>query len=167
MSRPGPSGGADRPAHEIQSARTFPVPRDTLFAAFADPAVLAMWWGPHGSVNAFEVFELRSGGRWRFTMRATDGQEYPMANEFLEVTVPERIVLRHLQAGHAFELHMHYDAVGPTRTRLRWCMLFEDAGEASRVRGLVAGANEENFDRLELVLGLPPGRAPHVAPPAA
>ena len=154
-------------AHEVHTARTFPVAHQALFAAFADPAVLAAWWGPHGSVSVFETFDLRPGGAWRFVMRAADGAAYRMTNEFLEVVAPERVALRHLQAGHEFELHMHYDALGPAHTRLRWWMRFADDAEAARVRALVAEANEQNFDRLEEVLGLPPGRAPRPAPPAA
>jgi uncharacterized protein YndB with AHSA1/START domain len=153
-------------AHEVHTARTFPVARQSLFAAFADAAVLAAWWGPHGSVNEFEAFDLRPGGAWQSVMRAADGAAYRMTNEFLDVVEPERVTLRHLQAGHEFELHMHYDALGAAHTRLRWCMRFADAAEAARVRALVAEANEQNFDRLEAVLGLPPGREPRAALPA-
>jgi uncharacterized protein YndB with AHSA1/START domain len=140
--------------------------RQALFAAFVDPAVLSAWWGPHGSVNVFETFDLRPGGAWRFVLRAADGTAYTMTNEFLEVVAPERVTLRHLQAGHEFELHMHYDALDAAHTRLRWTMRFADPGEAARVRALVAEANEQNFDRLEAVLGLPPGRTTRSAHPA-
>ena len=153
-------------AHEVHAERTFPLAREALFAAFADPAVLSAWWGPHGSVNEFETFDLRPGGAWRFVMHVANGTAYPMTNEFLEVVAPERITLRHLQAGHEFELHMHYYALGAAHTRLRWSMRFADAGEAARVRALVAEANEQNFDRLEAVLGLSPGRPQRSAPPA-
>jgi uncharacterized protein YndB with AHSA1/START domain len=149
----------------VRTTRTFPVACASLFAAFADPAVLAAWWGPHGSVNEFETFDLRPGGAWRFVMRGADGTAYRMTNEFLDVVSPERVTLRHLQAGHEFELHMHYDALGAAHTQLRWSMRFADAAEAARVRALVAEANEQNFDRLEAVLGLPPGRAARGARP--
>jgi uncharacterized protein YndB with AHSA1/START domain len=147
------------PDHEIRSERVFPVPRDAVFAAFADPAVLARWWGPQGSVNVFDTFELRPGGRWEFVMRAADGTDYPMRNQFLEVLPPERIVIRHVQAGHEFQLRMTFEALAARRTRLAWCMHFESAEEAKRVRALVIEANEQNFDRLEAVLGL---KAQHV-----
>ena len=158
MAEPPPITDTTRREDEIHSARTLPVPRRTLFAAFADPAVLATWWGPHGSVNVFETFDLRPGGMWRFIMHAADGAAHAMAQQFVEVVAPERVVLRHLQAGHEFRLEMHYDAIDVTHTRLRWCMRFESAAEAARVRAFVAEANEQNFDRLEAALGLPPGR---------
>ena len=158
MPAPHPSSDALRSEHEIRSGRTFPVTRRVLFSAFTNPAVLASWWGPHGSVNVFETFDLRPGGAWRFAMHTTDGTKYEMVNEFLEVIEPERIVLWHPQSGHEFQLQMRYDAIGPAETQLSWCMRFVDAEEASRVRPFVVEANEQNFDRLEAVLGLPPGR---------
>lgn len=163
---PDETPGVAPDAYEVHTARTFPVARPALFAAFADPAVLAAWWGPHGAANAFETFDLRPGGAWRFVMRGGDGTAYRMENEFLEVVAPERVALRHAQAGHEFELRMHYDALGAAGTRLRWAMRFADAAEAARVRAFVAEANEQNFDRLETALGLPPGRARRAADPA-
>jgi uncharacterized protein YndB with AHSA1/START domain len=138
--------------HDIVSARDFPVPRATLYAAFADPARLAAWWGPRGSVNHFEIFDLRPGGAWRFVMRAAGGAEYPMNNEFVEVRPPERVVVRHLQAGHEFALRMDFEALGPGRSRLHWRMRFDSPAEAERVRALVLEANEQNFDRLAALL---------------
>jgi uncharacterized protein YndB with AHSA1/START domain len=148
------------PDHDIHSEREFPVARETLFAAFSDPAMLAKWWGPRGSVNAFDAFELRPGGAWRFVLQTSDGTAYPMIHEFIAVEAPEHVALRHLQAGHTFELDMCYDAIDDRRTRLRWRMRFEDAAEAARVRTLVAEANEQNFDRLEAALGLPSSSRP-------
>jgi uncharacterized protein YndB with AHSA1/START domain len=138
--------------HEILSERVLAAPRERIFAAFADPAVLARWWGPQGSMNLFEVFEFRAGGRWEFVMRAADGTEYPMRNRFLEVAASERIVVEHIQADHGFQLHMTLDALEGGRTRLRWRMRFESAAEAARVRAFVQQANEQNFDRLEQAL---------------
>lgn len=140
--------------HEILSERVLAAPRETVFEAFADPAVLARWWGPQGSVNLFEIFEFCAGGRWEFVMRAAEGTEYPMRNRFLDVAAPERIVVEHIQADHQFQLHMTFDALERGRTRLRWRMRFESAAEAARVREFVRQANEQNFDRLEEVLGL-------------
>lgn len=137
----------------IRSERVFLVSREVLYSAFADPAVLASWWGPRGSVNQFEVFDLRPGGAWRFRMRASDGAEYPMDHEFIEVAAPAHVTFRHLQEGHGFELRMDFDAIGPGESRLRWRMTFDDKSEGDRVRQFILAANEENFDRLGLALG--------------
>lgn len=136
---------------EIVSRRAFAATRDQVFGAFRDPAVLARWWGPRGSVNEFHEFDLRPGGRWRFTMRGADGTRYEMDKRFLEVQAPGRIVLRHEQRRHAFtmKIALEEDADG---TLMTWRMAFDDAAEAEAVREAVLAANEQNFDRLAEVL---------------
>lgn len=132
---------------ELVSRRTFPVAREALFAAFADPSRLARWWGPAGATNEFHEFDLRPGGRWRFTMRMPDGASYPMDKTFVEVASPARIVLAHHQAGHDFTLSMDYEAV-PGGTRLTWRARFAAPGQLAAVERAFAAANEQNFDRL-------------------
>ncbi|HEX2021433.1 MAG TPA: SRPBCC domain-containing protein [Candidatus Thermoplasmatota archaeon] len=132
---------------ELVSARVFPVPRERLFGAFADPERLARWWGPRGSVNVFEAFDLRPGGRWRFEMRAPDGRRFAMEKTFVEVDPPRRVVLRHEQAGHDFTMTMLYDEV-PSGTRLTWRVRFATPAQREAVEAPFLAANEENFDRL-------------------
>ena len=133
---------------EIVSSRRLDAPRAAVYAAFTDPEVLAQWWGPQGFTNRFEVFELRPGGAWRFTMRAPDGSTHAMAKSFVEVVPRERIVLEHLEPPqHHFLMTMLFtDEAGGTR--LTWRMLFEHPEEAEKVRALVLEGNEQNFDRL-------------------
>lgn len=132
---------------EIVSSRFFPVAPETLFAAFTDPARLARWWGPSGSVNEFREFDLRPGGHWRFEMRTKEGARYPMDKTFVEVDPPRRIVLRHAQPGHDFTLSMDYERV-PGGTRLVWRAMFAAPEQLAAVQKAFAAANEENFDRL-------------------
>jgi uncharacterized protein YndB with AHSA1/START domain len=136
---------------EIVSRRTFKAPRERVFAAFTDPAQLARWWGPAGSINDFEEFECRSGGAWRFVMRSREGQEFKMEKAFVEVLPLERIVMRHLQPFHRFTMTMTY-AEKAGGTELVWKMEFPEPGETPEVRDLILRANEQNFDRLQLLL---------------
>jgi uncharacterized protein YndB with AHSA1/START domain len=135
---------ADR---EVVSSRVFAAPREVLFRAFSDPAVLARWWGPSGFTNRFEVFELRADGAWRFTMVGPDGVEYPTVSAFEDVVPPERIVFWHLEPGHRFRMTMTFDVEG-AGTRVTWRMEFDSAAEVERVGKLVTEGNEQNFDRL-------------------
>ena len=62
-----PSTGHERAAdRELVTSRVIAAPRSRVYAAFADPAQLARWWGPAGFTNSFETFDLRPGGSWRF-----------------------------------------------------------------------------------------------------
>ncbi|MBL9202952.1 MAG: SRPBCC family protein [Opitutaceae bacterium] len=135
----------------IVSARGLAAPRERVFAAFSDPAVLALWWGPRGFTNEFHEFDFRPGGAWRFTMRGPDGAAYAMDQRFLQIVAPERIVVRHSQPGHDFSLAMTL-AETDGGTELTWRMLFDDPAEAARLREFIAAANEQNLDRLAAVL---------------
>lgn len=137
---------------EVVSTRVFHAPRDVLFRAFTDPGLLAQWWGPEGFTSTFQEFDPRPGAVWRFVMHGPDGVQYAMENHFIEVAPGERIVLRHVQAGHGFRMTMTYaDEAGGTR--LTWRMRFESAEDFENVKHLVAAANEQNFDRLAAQLG--------------
>lgn len=125
--------------------------REAVFAACADGAWVARWWGPKGFSCEFREFDFRAGGAWRLVMRGPDGTAYEMEQQFLEIARPERIVVRHVQAGHDFTLTLEFaDEAGGTR--VTWRMRFDDAAEAERVRPIVEPANEENLDRLEAEL---------------
>lgn len=91
-------------------------------------------------------------------MRAADGSSYPRHERFVEVVAPERLVLEHVQTDHHLSLRMTFAELGAHRTRLELRMRFQSPAEAARVRDFVLEANEQNFDRLEAVLGLPASR---------
>lgn len=132
----------------IINSRIFAVTPAVLFGAISDPARLAVWWGPKGWTNLFHRCEFRPGGLWRFTMRSPDGAAYEMDNQFAEISRPERVVVRHFQAGHDFVLTMHF-APEDGGTRLTWHLRFDDPAVGRQLRDFTTGANEENFDRLE------------------
>lgn len=136
---------------EFVHTRLFDVPREKLYRAFADPAVLARWWGPTGFSNTFHQFDFRPGGMWHLTMHGPDGTNYANESEFLEVTPLERIVVLHIRPMHRFQLSLLY-ADEASQTRLTWRLLFETEAEADRVRPFIPSANEQNLDRLQAEL---------------
>jgi uncharacterized protein YndB with AHSA1/START domain len=132
---------------EFVHSRLIDAPREQVFAAFADPARLACWWGPSGFTSTFEVFEFRRGGAWRFVMHGPDGTNYPNENRFTEIVAPQRVVVEHVGAPHHFELTITFAAQG-ARTLIGWRQVFCSAEEKQRVAAFVAPANEQNLDRL-------------------
>jgi uncharacterized protein YndB with AHSA1/START domain len=136
---------------EIVSTRLLDAPRELVFRAFSEQEHLAQWWGPEGFTNTFYEFDFKPRGTWRFVMRGPNGHEFENESVFVEIVSPERIVFRHLEPVHGFQMTMLLDEQDG-KTHLTWRMLFDDADEYERVKAFVIPANEQNFDRLEAQL---------------
>ncbi len=81
-----------RDRRELVVERTLDAPRDILFRAWTDPALVARWWGPRGFTNPVCEIDARETGAIRIDMRGPDGTIYPMAGVFGEIVVPEKLV---------------------------------------------------------------------------
>ncbi|ESQ74864.1 SRPBCC domain-containing protein [Asticcacaulis sp. AC402] len=123
---------------------------EQVFGAFADPAQLLVWWGPHGFTNVVDEFDFRPGGVFRITMTNETGRTFENAKQFLDIEQPRRVVLRHYQPMHDFTMTMLFDADGDG-TELTWRMDFVP-GSDSAIAEFLQAANEQNFDRLEAFL---------------
>jgi uncharacterized protein YndB with AHSA1/START domain len=135
----------------LSTERWLPHPPDAVYAAFADPAQLARWWGPEGFTNTFETFDFRPDGRWEFVMHGPAGGHYPNASVFRTLTPAALVVIEHVSPPpFTLSVHLAPDGEG---TRLRWAQAFTDPALADRFRASVVPANEQNLDRLAALLG--------------
>lgn len=134
----------------IQTQRTVPFKPDEVYAAFADPAKLAKWWGPKDFTNTFETFEFRTGGSWKFMMHAPDGANYPNDSLFKELESGKKVVIQHVSPPH-FTLTVSLLPNGKG-TQVRWVQEFEDAKVAAAIRHIAEPGNEQNLDRLHMHL---------------
>ena len=76
---------------ELRLSRRFDAPRERVWAAWADAAQLARWWGPAAHSLTVESFDFRVGGHFRFRMG--DGERAMRAMlDFLEIDAPRRLV---------------------------------------------------------------------------
>jgi uncharacterized protein YndB with AHSA1/START domain len=121
-----------------------------VFAAIADPAKLAQWWGPQGFSNRFKVFEFKVGGRWVFDMIGPDGTVYPNESVFAQIEGDRHVLIQHT-VPPIFSLSITLNAAA-NGTDLLWAQAFEDPAVAQAVRHIVEPANEQNLDRLAQVL---------------
>lgn len=138
---------------EILTERLFPVEPQVLFDAFAKPEQLTEWWGPNGFTNRIDEFDLRAGGTWRITMTASNGNGFDNRSTFEIVEAPSRISFVHHEPMHIYRMDMTFKPE-EGGTRLVWFMQFEPNEENQMLKKFIAAANEQNFDRLEVVLGL-------------
>jgi uncharacterized protein YndB with AHSA1/START domain len=155
----------------FSSQRLLAYPAQQVFAAFAQPDLLARWWGPDGFTNSFEVFEFQPGGRWIFVMHGPNDTHHPNESVFLQLDPPETLVIQHVsQPRYTLAVRLIPHDGGTT---IRWVQQFEDPAVAARIRHIVEPANEQNLDRLASVLAYgsakgkgrgAQGRAPPIQP---
>jgi len=134
----------------IQIERTLPYAPAEVFAAFADPARLAKWWGPKDFTNTFETFEFRKEGRWKFIMHGPDGSNYPNDSVFIGIEPGKKIVIQHASQPH-FTLSVSLVPIDKG-TRVLWVSVFEDPKVVAAIRHIAEPGAEQNLDRLHLHL---------------
>lgn len=132
---------------EIINERSFPHPRETLFAAVCEPEKLAQWWGPHGFENRIPEFNFTPGGTWRIVMTASDGNEFDNHWTFLAIEQDRLIRARHHLPIHDFVLEMRFEDHG-SGCRLVWMMQFESTDENRGMARFMKAANDQNLERL-------------------
>lgn len=135
----------------LRTSRTLPYSPKEIYDAFATADLLALWWGPEGFSNTFEIFEFTTGGRWKFVMHGPDGKNYLNESTFVALVPNAKIVIQHSCPPH-FTLIIELNPVSDG-THLTWEQVFEDARTAQAVKRRAGSANEQNIDRLAHVLG--------------
>lgn len=117
-----------------------------VFAAMSDAARIARWWGPAGFTNTIHAFEFHAGGKWLLTMHGPDGKDYPNESRFTRIVPGRTFEIEHL-SGHHFVLTIELQEQGAD-TLVHWRQTFDTAEHYGRIAQFVAGANEQNLDRL-------------------
>ena len=142
---------AASPACEIVSTRTVKATPEIVYAAWTNPEHLKTWWGPHGFTNTFEEFDLRIGGRWRFVMHGPEAGHYKNDCEFTHIHPPHAIAWKRYSQP-LFLVVATFEAIAPDQTEIVFRQIFDTEKECGKLRPYVVDKNEENFDRLEVVL---------------
>jgi uncharacterized protein YndB with AHSA1/START domain len=78
--------------HDIVMTREFNAPRELVFKAMIDPALIPKWWGPKKYTTIVDKMDVRMGGIWRYIQRDEKGIEYEFSGVFHDITSPERLV---------------------------------------------------------------------------
>jgi uncharacterized protein YndB with AHSA1/START domain len=139
---------------EIRIERIFNAPRDRVWKAMTDPALLAQWWG-RGNELVVEKYEPRKGGHWRFVEHSGHG-EHGFEGRFAEIVAPTKIVQTFEwdgMPGHSSLETMELEDLGDGRTKLKIhsiFMLSEDC-RAMLSSGMETGMNQ-GYEALDRVL---------------
>lgn len=135
---------------EVRTERIFAAPRELLWRALTDPALVAQWWG-RGNRLVIERLEVARGGHWRFIEHAPEGI-HGFEGRFREVTPPERMVQTFEwdgMPGHVLVQTMELEALGSDRTRLVTTALFHTSEERD---GMIDAGMQEGLDQSYVAL---------------
>lgn len=146
---------ADTSNREIISTRIINHPRALVCNAWTNPHHLKKWWGPNGFTNTFHQFSATPGGQWNYTMHGPDGRDYQNESIFEVVNPPYQVAIYHTSKP-AFRLIGSFEAIDAEHTKVTFHQIFDDASVYEAVKHICIPANEENLDRLELVLNTLP-----------
>lgn len=76
----------------IEFTREFDAPVAAVFRAHTEPELVRQWLGPDGYAMDVEVYDVRTGGRYRYLHRNPAGEEFSFNGVFHRVVPGERIV---------------------------------------------------------------------------
>lgn len=77
---------------QIIITREFDAPRDLVFRAHTDPALLVRWLGPRDLTLTIDRYDVRDGGRWRYVHTDAQGNAYGFHGVFHGDPSPQAIV---------------------------------------------------------------------------
>lgn len=80
---------SDEPVYTI--TRSFDGPRDLLWRAWTDPAMLSRWFGPKGVETTVKTHDLRPGGMLHSSMTGPDGSVMWARFDYVAVEPPSLI----------------------------------------------------------------------------
>jgi uncharacterized protein YndB with AHSA1/START domain len=142
---------------EIVMTREFEAPRDLVWRAFAEPELLAQWWG-RGNKLDIERMEVEPGGHWRYVEHHEGGSD-GFEGRYREVVPPERIEQTFEwdgMPGHVTLNTTTFDEIPGGRTRVTTHSLFLTAEDRDGMlsSGMEGGLSESYaaLDRLLVTL---------------
>lgn len=140
----------------VEVVREFEAPAALVYRAHEDPELVVRWNGPHGLRMTIDVWDLRTGGRYRFVHADEEGTTYAFNGVFHSAIPGERIVQTFEYEGVpgvvAIE-SMTFEDLDRGRSRLSGRSVFPtlEARDGILESGMEVGLTE-GFERLDAVL---------------
>jgi uncharacterized protein YndB with AHSA1/START domain len=140
----------------IDWEREFDAPVQAVFRAHQDPELVKQWMGPREYETEMEVYEFKTGGRWRFVQRNDAGEEYAFNGVFHVVRDNEFAIQTFEFEGFPDVVSIEsltFEDLGGGRTRLRGHSTYPSLESRD---GMVSSGMEtgmgEGYERLDDLL---------------
>ena len=142
---------------ELFITREFDAPRQLVYKAHVDPELYIKWLGPRGYEMVLETFEPRSGGRYRYIHKDTDGNEFGFHGVFHEMSEDLMIQTFEFEGlperGHVILDTMRLEELPGGRTRVTIQSVYQSVEDRDGMieSGMEQGVNE-GYERLDELL---------------
>jgi uncharacterized protein YndB with AHSA1/START domain len=144
---------AEPGTHTVVLTREFNAPRELLYKAYTDPALIPRWWGFEGTLTTVHALEPKVGGRWHYAQSSAEGESYGAHyGVFHETSAPEQLVYTYEfdgMPGHIGLVTTRFEALGD-RTLVSEIMILPSVEDRDGLvaTGMAEGA-DASWNRLE------------------
>lgn len=140
----------------VEFERDLDAPVASVFRAHQDPGLVEQWLGPARYEMEIEMYDFRTGGRYRYVHRNDQGEEYRFNGVFRAVRENEVAIqtFEYEEYPDVVSLdHLVFEDLGDRRTRLRGRSVFPslEARDGMVQSGMESGM-AEGYERLDKVL---------------
>jgi uncharacterized protein YndB with AHSA1/START domain len=140
---------------QIKVVREFDAPAKLVYRAVTEPELVKRWWGAQRGAMTVAEIDLRVGGKWRYVMDASTGEEVGFHGEFREIVPNGRIVQTEAYEGipdpdESANVNTMTLVEADGRTRME--LLIQCVNKESRDMQIASGMEEgmqESYDDLE------------------
>jgi uncharacterized protein YndB with AHSA1/START domain len=77
---------------KLEIKRVINAPRDRVYAAWTDPAQMKQWFGPENVQTRDLIADARVGGKFRWDLTNSEGEEMTVHGEYRELQPGNKIV---------------------------------------------------------------------------
>ncbi len=86
------NGANDIEKRTLTIERLLDAPIKLVWEAWTQPEHIAQWWGPAGMETKIIEHNLSVGGKWKYSMKMPDGNEFIADGEYIEISEPNKLV---------------------------------------------------------------------------
>ncbi len=140
----------------IRIVRDFDAPRERVYRAWTDPALVARWMGPKSVEMRIDLWDLRTGGSWRYASLMGGEEVASFYGSFHEARPNERLVQTFTYEGFPDGVSLEtafFEDLGDGRTRVTCLSVVESMEIRDQIlaSGMETGVFE-GYEKLDALL---------------
>jgi len=139
----------------VDIEREFDAPRELVYRAYSDPALLTQWLGPRKYEMVLDHWDMRAGGGYRYMHRDDAGNAFAFHGVFHSIDIDNMVQTFEFDGapGHVSMDAQIIEDLGNGRSRLRSHSVFQSVEDRDQMiqDGMSTGV-EESYERLDEVV---------------